>query len=279
MLHESKVYSFLEQNDNFAIHYLEGQRLIKDLVLIHGLQGDGLNFFRDTVLSFQPMIAFLKPNEGFGLYIDSEQPYFRLKIETNFSGATRSLLLPEDFKENPSDINGVARLSKVFQDGKKPYTTIIKLHNKSLAELSNIILNESYQIDAEVFIAEECDASMLIIKLPQPNIDKEEVIDRISAKEFYIKNKKTLQNLFEEQDQSENVVRETFEEKLGCLYLKSTEVKFKCGCSRERFIISLSNLTKASKENLIEEGDDSIEVTCDYCKTAYLIKKSELESI
>ena len=60
---------------------VEGQRLIQDLALLHAIQRDGFAYFRDVVLSIEPMIALLKHGEQLGFYIDSANPFFRLKIE------------------------------------------------------------------------------------------------------------------------------------------------------------------------------------------------------
>ena len=91
-LPESRLYTFIDEPREFALYFLEGQRLIHDLAVVHAIRGDGFAYFRDTVLSVQPMIALLKGGEQFGFYIDSEQPYFRLKIEAAHGGATRCAL-------------------------------------------------------------------------------------------------------------------------------------------------------------------------------------------
>ena len=69
---ESQLYSFLDRNNDFLIHFFEGKKLIQELVLIHELKDKGFLYLRDLVLSTQPMISLLKPNEGFGIYIDSK---------------------------------------------------------------------------------------------------------------------------------------------------------------------------------------------------------------
>jgi len=126
MLHESNLSSFLDEKNKFILHFFEGQKLIHDLAIINNLQGKGFAFFRDAVLMFQPMITFLKAEEGFGFYIDSKDPYFMLKIETNSLGNMRTLLMPDNFNKFPEKIIGISRLTKI--SGKKSenqYTTLI----------------------------------------------------------------------------------------------------------------------------------------------------------
>src|SRR5437762_2587208 len=121
MLPVSRLYSFLDHKNGFNIHFLEGQKLIEDLVLTHPLQGSGFAYFRDSILGILPIIFFLKPGESLGIYIDSEDPYFRLKIETGSTGHTRTLLLPEEFNLFPMKITGKVRVTKIFPNQKAPY--------------------------------------------------------------------------------------------------------------------------------------------------------------
>ena len=74
MLATSRLYSFLDHKNGFNIHFLEGQKLIHDLILLHPMNSSGFSYFRDTFLGLLPIIFFLKPQESLGLYIDSEEP-------------------------------------------------------------------------------------------------------------------------------------------------------------------------------------------------------------
>ena len=114
MLPESRIYKFLDEKNNYAIALLEGQKLIEELVVLNNLKPQGLQFFRDAVLSATLMLSFLKSREGMGIYIDSNEPYFRLKIEGHSSGTIRTLLLPEELDVLPEKITGEARLTKLL---------------------------------------------------------------------------------------------------------------------------------------------------------------------
>jgi molecular chaperone Hsp33 len=111
---DSWLYTFVDEPREFALYFLEGQRLIQDLALLHPIRRAGFAYFRDVVLSVQPMIALLKHGEQFGFYIDSAEPFFRLKIETSHHGATRCTLVPEEFQEFPEAMRGMVRLLKLF---------------------------------------------------------------------------------------------------------------------------------------------------------------------
>ena len=73
-LPESRLYTFIDEPREYALYFLEGQKLIQDLALVHPIQGSGFAYFREMVLSVQPMIALLKGGEQLGFYLDSDQP-------------------------------------------------------------------------------------------------------------------------------------------------------------------------------------------------------------
>ena len=171
MLSTSRLYSFLDHENGFNIHFLEGQKLIHDLALLHPIQRSGFAYFRDTFLGLLPIVFFLKPQESLGIYIDSDEPYFRLKIETNSAGHTRTLLLPEQFNQFPMKISGNVRVTKIFQNNSHPYTSMIELNKVETKEVINRILSQSYQTNSEVIVGDISDQSIMITKLPSVNVN------------------------------------------------------------------------------------------------------------
>lgn len=273
LLEESNLLSFFDEKNNFVVHFLEGQKLIHDLAIINDFRQKGLIYIRDCVLAFQPMIAFLKPGEGFGLYIDSEIPNFRFKIETNVSGTMRTLLLPEDLLEIPEKITGVCRLSKLYTTGNKPYTSVIKLNETPFKELSNLILNESYQICGKVIVSDQADQSILLIRLPSINYDKEQLDTRLSIDDYCKLHDKSFKKIFSNAFSNEDRIIKSFE-RLNLTFLKSKQVKFRCACSRERMLLGLANIIDHAE--LFEPNNSTVETKCDYCKTYYQFSKEEI---
>jgi molecular chaperone Hsp33 len=275
MLPESRLYTFLDNENGFSLHFFEGSRLIDILSTIHNLKSDGQTFFSDAVLSCQPIIAFLKPTEGVGIYIDSEDPFFRLKIETNSSGHVRTLLMPEEFNKRPEFINGVCRLSKVFKNGQTPYTSVLNLKEIPFGNVINKILKESYQIKSEVKLSEHGHQSLMIMKLPNLNVDKEQITSRLNSQEYWLNVQSGVLNIFKQNLKEEDLIIKSFE-KLNLSYISSKQVEFQCPCSRERMITGLHSLGKQEVDSLFDKEKDSIETRCDYCKSFYLITKKEL---
>ena len=278
MLPESRLYSFIDQKEGFTLHFFEGQKLINDLAIIHHIAGGGFQYFRDAILSFQPMISFLKPGEGLGVYIDSEEPYFRLKIEMSDQGQMRTLLLPEDFNKFPDKISGKCRIVKLLPGELQPYTSIINLDDVDFHRVVNQVLEQSYQSNSEVFLSQDSDQSIMLMKLPEINVNKIRT-SYVQSIEQYWKNLevKTLK-LYESGTTEQKDIQTHFENE-GMIYLGSREIRFKCSCSRERMFEGISSLIWSSGiDTIFDPGEKTIETKCDYCKTSYLMTREEFEN-
>lgn len=165
-LPESRIYFFMDQERSFSLYFLEGQKLIQDLALIHNLKGQGFEYFRDSILTCQMMISYLKNGETLGLYIDSTEPYFRLKIEMGENGLMRTLLHPANFNKFPAKLTGQCRLTKISPVSVQPYTSIIDLENIDFHEVVNQVFQDSYQVRSKVIVSNHADQSFMISKLP-----------------------------------------------------------------------------------------------------------------
>jgi molecular chaperone Hsp33 len=274
MLATSRLYSFLDHKNGFNIHFLEGQKVIQDLVLLHPMQSSGFAYFRDTFLGLLPIIFFLKPQESIGIYVDSENPYFRLKIETNSAGHTRTLLLPEDFNLFPMKITGNVRVSKIFQNHLHPYTSVLDLTEVETKEVINRILSESYQTNSEVLVSEISDQSVMVTKLPPTNINSS-LDESLSRSEFIKLHRQFFHNVFEAAANDIEKIVQLFEDH-GFTYLTSRQIDFYCPCSKERMVLNLKGLYSKDQEHLFD-GNNSIEIKCDYCRKVYQITKQDIE--
>lgn len=275
MLAVSRLYSFMDHKEGYNVHFLEGQKLIHDLVLLHPMSGSGFAYFRDTFLGLMPMIFFLKPGESLGLYIDSENPYFRLKIETNSAGHTRCLLLPEEFNVFPMKITGQIRITKVFSNGNTPYTSMLELKDIETKDVINQIMRESYQTNTEVIVGELSDQSIMITKLPGSATAN--VSDDTHLRTAYTKKHRAFfHQVFESAANDIEKIVQMFEDR-GLAYLGSRQVDFFCPCSRERMAMNLRGLYSIELDHLFEDRNE-VTVKCDYCKKEYGFIKSDLQT-
>jgi molecular chaperone Hsp33 len=278
MLPESRLYSFIDQKEGFTVNFFEGQKLIHDLAIIHKVIGGGFQYFRDAILSIQPMISFLKPGEGLGVYIDSEVPYFRLKIEMSDQGQMRTLLLPEDFNQFPKSIKGKCRIVKLSPGEQQPYTSIIDLDDIDFHQVVNKILSESYQVNSEVFLSQSSDQSLMIMKLPEINVNKVQTKYTMTIEQYWKKISASTQDLYDKGTTEQSDIQTHFENH-GLIFLGSREIKFKCTCSRDRMLEGVRSIVWSSGiDSVFEPNEESIETKCDYCKTSYLLLRDEFEN-
>ncbi len=272
---ESRLYSFIDNAAGFTLHFLEGTKLVADIKDIHEIGENAKEYYNRTILTTQHMITFLKTGESLGVYIDSEEPYFRFKIETNFTGSMRTLLLPEEFESFPEKLTGVARITKIFPNS-KPYTSVVQMNEDAPGEIINKILEESYQTKSKVVTSDSLKQSVMITKLPKVDIKRViEDSEDISLNEYIIKFNKILTDAFEKGLTEIDQIVEYFEG-FGLNYLHSKEVKFNCPCSEERMITNLRNLSHNDLEQLFAE-DEKIEARCDYCNTNYEFTKENFQ--
>ena len=275
-LPESRLYTLIDEPREFAIYFLEGQRLIHDLALIHNLRGAGFSYFRDVVLSVQPLIALLKHGEQLGFYIDSEIPYFRLKVETGHHGATRSMLIPDAFDQFPESLTGLVRLQKLFPRNRPPYQSILQVEAEPFDSIVNRVLGDSYQINSALFVSQTSDQSMLLHQLP-PIREDEYDYSLEAAHRKRDKLADSVQRIFEQGLVESDALVEAFST-IGFRALASRSVRFECHCSQQRVLMGLLPIYRENPDNLFEADRDDLQVTCEYCKSRYEVRRQDLEA-
>jgi len=275
-LPESRLYTFIDESREFALSFLEGQRLIHDLALLHAIQGSGFAYFRDTVLSVQPMITFLKAGEQFGFYIDSTAPRFQLKIETEHGGETRCTLVPDSFRDFPEAMHGLVRVLKLFPGNRAPYESVLEAKGLALGEIVNRVLADSFQMHSVVRLSRESDQSALLHRLPAMS-DHDRYAD---TREAVVQRSGEIENglreLLSRAMTRPDEVRDAFAE-AGFRLLASRPVRFRCNCSRPRMLANVKSLGDETARGLFDPGQEFIEITCEYCKQTYRVTRADLE--
>lgn len=272
MLPESRLYKFLHRESGISLQFLEGQKLIHDLALVHHLQPHAFAALRDTVLATAPMIAFLKEDESFGLYIDSEDPYFRFKIEAGYNGQIRALLLPEEFNNDLHNVSGISRLIKTSRHTpNRPYTSINELHHAPFDRIMDRILLESWQLPALTAVSRDSDQSVLLHKIP----DQAEPGDPAAVKEFWLANAEQLNRIMALACHEDEPLEAAFAEQ-GFVLLGIAPVFFRCTCSRERMLTTLRSLYHTGEAVVPADPSLQVETRCDYCRREYLFTREEI---
>ncbi len=275
-LQESRLYTLVDARADFALYFLEGQKLIRDLALLHRIHGAGFAYFRDAVLSVQLMLAFLKRGEQFGFYIDSEEPHFRLKIETSHHGETRCALVPEFFREFPEAMRGVARLLKLFPNNRAPYQSVLPIEGESLGGIVNRVLAISYQVPSVVVLSPWSDQSVMLHRLPRlrgeaaedPSEEVRDLAARLAV---------DLDRIFGMAIDRPEDLAGAFSG-IGFRILAARDVRFRCSCSRERMVRNLRLVCDGGvrEDELFDPDRNELEIICEYCKSVYRIARFDL---
>jgi molecular chaperone Hsp33 len=274
MKNASRQYSFISNSHGFTISVIEGESLMSEISKIHNIGPYALDYYTKTVLSSIQMLNFLKPGENLGFYIDSEEPYFRFKIELHNSGSLRTLLLPEEFDDFPTRITGKCRIHKIIS-GKAPYTSIIELNNKPIELVVNEVMDQSYQTKSKIIMNPNSMSSLMLTKLPPSNMNKKiEDFDDLSMQEIEAKFNDLIQAALLIPNADIKIMEELFSAK-GLTYIGSKEVSFNCPCSKDRMIENLFTLPEKDRHEIFIDKK-SIETRCDYCNTIYEIHKQEI---
>ena len=273
---DSRLYTFVDESREFALYFLEGQRLIYDLALLHPIRQAGFAYFRDVVLSVQPMIALLKHGEQFGFYIDSVEPFFRLKIETSHGGATRCTLFPEEFQEFPAAMTGMVRLLKLFPNNVAPYESVLEIEALPLREIVNRVLAESYQVHAGIVVSQESDQSLMLLRLPPLAGDGEaSALSPTAVDPRRQEIEQDLERIFARGMHDVQVIAAAFGE-IGFELLARRQICFRCSCSLGRMIENIRLAVDDDFEGLFDPDQDALEITCEYCKSRYSVTREDL---
>lgn len=271
----SRQYHFICNKHGFSISLIEGDNMMEQVNEIHNIGPHAVEYYKKTILSSMQMVNFLKPGENLGFYIDSEEPYFRFKIELSNTGTFRTLLLPEEFDDFPDKINGKVRLVKIF-NAREPYHTILELNNHEVGGIVNEVIQKSYQTNSKIILSEGTNSSLMITKLPPTNINKKiEDFDDLTLEQIELKYQKLIQAALLIPNADVKTMDDLFQNE-GLQYLGSKEVKFHCPCSHERMVENLFTLPEKDRQDIFAENS-SLEIRCDYCNTLYNIQKAELD--
>lgn len=269
---KSQLYTFIDNDKKFALYFLEGQKLIHDLVLTQNLKQREFDSFRSSILSIQLMLGLLKTGELFCVYIDSDVPYFRLKIELNAMGLMRGMIYSDALEIAPDTVTGKLRLLKFLPSSKMPYQSIIELDQVVMNEVINLVLSKSYQVNSRIFVSDESDQSFMLNQLPltvkEQGADLDQTFEQYSG---------PLNDLMRKGLTDKDALIAEMA-KVGFKFLAAKPVEFKCGCSKEQMIENVKRFAASSEEVVFFPGQDTIEVVCEYCKAAYLVSRKDVET-
>ncbi len=228
------------------------------------------------------LASTLKHGQRLALRFEGNGPMQRLIVEADWDGALRATVaVPEAMADTVPGLLGRAGFLTVTKDLglKDPYSGMVQLYTSEIAEDLAYYLTESEQIPSAVGLGAtltdegriEVSGGFLIQSLPPSDEAAVEqimaTIDTLPPLTTLLKEGKTPQELLE-------LLLAGVEHHP----LESTDLFFRCGCSKEKVEKALIAIGRPELERLIAEQGEA-DVTCEFCRQQYRLEKAELEQL
>lgn len=224
----------------------------------------------------------LKQGQRLAIKFEGNGPLKKLIAEVEWDGALRgTVAVPDAVADSIPALIGKAGFLTITKDLglKEPYSGTVQLYTSEIAEDIAYYLTDSEQIPSAVGLGVSLtddgqvavSGGFLIQALPpsdQAAVDQiMTTISKLPPLTTLLKDGTTPQQLLD-------ILLEGVEHHP----LESTELFFRCSCSREKVERALLSLGKLELERMIEEQGEA-SVTCEFCKQQYRFERSELEQL
>lgn len=250
------------------ICFLQGTSPIVSIALGRALSGAAL------------VGSTLKQGQRTALKFEGNGPLRKLITEVDWDGALRGTVAePDAVADTIPALLGRAGFLTVTRDLglKAPYSGMVQLTTSEIAEDLAYYLTDSEQIPSAVglgvCLAEDgqiaASGGFLIQSLPPSD---EAAVDQIMAT---IGTLPPLTTLLKEGRTPQQLL-DILLAGLDYHPLESTNLFFRCGCSRDKVERALLTLGKGQLNAMIAEQGEAT-ITCEFCKQQYRFEKEELE--
>lgn len=257
-------------------------RLANDISFLQGAS-PAVSMALGRVLSGVALMgSILKQGQRVAIKFEGTGPMRKLVAEADWDGALRATVaVPAAMAESVPDLLGRAGFLTVTKDLglKEPYSGTVQLVTSEIGEDLAYYLTDSEQIPSAVGLGVSLAADgrlavsggFMIQSLPPSD---ETAVERIMTA---IASLPPLTVLLKEGNTPQELL-ELLLEGVDHHALESTDLFFRCGCSREKVERALLTLGKSELERMITEQDEA-EVSCEFCKQQYRFERSELEQL
>jgi molecular chaperone Hsp33 len=224
----------------------------------------------------------LKQGQRTAIKFEGNGPLKKLIAEVDWDGAIRgTVAVPDASAESVPDALGKAGFLTVTRDlgMKAPYSGMVQLYTSEIAEDLAYYLTDSEQVpsamglgvsltdDGQIAVS----GGFLIQSLPPSD---EAAVDQIMATISQLPPLATLLREGTTPEQLLDILLTGVEHHA----LETTDLFFRCGCSKEKVEQALLTLGKDELNRMLAE-DDGAAITCEFCKQQYLFERSDLEAL
>lgn len=276
-LPESSLYSFIDQTQTWVLTFLEGQKLVQDIVIRQPDLQHHFGVYREAILGFQHLVHFFKENEQLGFYFESEDGSFSFKLESSPKGQSRCTLVNHHEGSVPSAWTGNARFLVAYPElAKEPVQSVIRVENATVPQIFNQVITSAMQISAEIVVSEDCDQSIMITKLPDLGGKTVKSLAG-SYEELMTLHLEAFKEIWKKALTEQKAIVSELSSR-GFSLLRSRPMAFKCPCSYERMLANVAMLWARSEPDLFNEDQNSLEIVCDFCSEKYQVTEKEAQA-
>ena len=218
------------------------------------------------------LASTLKHGHRLAVKLEGNGPVRKIIAEADWDGALRATAgVPDAVSQTVPELIGRAGFLTLTKDLglKEPYSGMVQLYTSEIGEDLALYLTESEQIPSAVGLATtlgedgqiEASGGFLIQSLPPSD---EAAVEKIMASISAMPSLATMMKA----GRSPEEILETLLEGVEYHSLESTDLLFRCGCSRDKVERALISLGLEELERMIAENE-GVSVTCEFCKKQY----------
>lgn len=226
--------------------------------------------------------SILKQGQRLALKFEGNGPMKKLIAEVDWDGALRgTVAFPDAEAESVPSALGRAGFLTVTKDLglKEPYSGMVQLYTSEIAEDLAYYLTDSEQIPSAVALGVSlapdgqvaASGGFLIQSLPPSD---EAVVEQVMAR---IEQLPSLTSLLKE-GKSPTELLELLLEGMEYNLLETTDLSFRCGCSRDKVERALISLGGAELQRMAVNEGEAV-VTCEFCRQHYRFDRAALEAL
>ena len=274
-------------NDTARVYVVRSTDITNEAIERHDLWPSAASVLGKAMTVGLMMGGMLKGDQAVTIKLAGDGPLRQAIVDADANGNVRGYvdfphvtLSKNDGTLAESETLGKTGLIEVIKDLKMNdfFTSSIDFVYGDLAKDFTYYFASSEQTPSVVSLGSKFDVDNkclvcggIIIQL-LPNATEETIV----AIEKQLSKLNEFSKVLLENDNLENIVKYLFNDNYRVL--EKVDVRFKCNCSREKFLGGIVSLGTKEIEAMINEGKD-IETVCHYCEEKYTFTVEELKKL